>query len=79
MRQIQEDALIAIAERWEARARRKFADAERENDPMGRWLIEHGATCLVNCAIEIRAIQDASCLRPSTIPAKGRRTPTSRV
>lgn len=79
MGQNQQDTLIAIAERWEARARRKFADAERESDPMGKRLIEHGAACLVNCAIEIRAIQDASCLRPSTIPTKGRRTPMSRV
>jgi hypothetical protein len=79
MTQNQQDALIAIAEKWEARARRKFADAERENDPMGKRLIEHGATCLVNCAIEIMATQDASGLQPSTIPAEGRKTPTSRV
>jgi hypothetical protein len=79
MGQNQQDTLIAIAEQWEARARRKFADAERENDPMGKRLIEHGAACLVNCAIEIRATQDASGLRPSAIPAEGRKIPMSRV
>lgn len=43
-----------IAE-WERRARRKLIDAERETNPMGRRLIEHGAMCYFNCAQELKA------------------------
>ncbi len=46
--------LEILADRWEKRARRKWRDAEREQNPMGKRLIEHGATCYQNCARELR-------------------------
>ncbi len=46
--------IINLIERWENIARRKFADGESESDPMGKRLIEHGAICYTNCALELR-------------------------
>ena len=46
--------LITLAESWENMARRKWADAEKEKDLMGKKLIEHGALCYQNCAHELR-------------------------
>jgi hypothetical protein len=45
--------LAELVERWKARARKAFADAEHEPNEMGRRLIEHGATCYANCAFEL--------------------------
>ena len=46
--------LDGLADQWAERARRAFSDAEHEADPMGKRLIEHGATCYANCAFELR-------------------------
>jgi len=45
--------LIVLRDEWNRRARRAFLDAETEEDLMGRRLIEHGAMCYFNCAMEI--------------------------
>lgn len=46
--------LLVLAENWEQLARNKFRSAQEESDPMGRRLIEHGATCYFNCAQQLR-------------------------
>jgi hypothetical protein len=79
MGQKQTDILIAAVEQWETLARRKYADAAQENDPMGKRLIEHGAVCLANCAREIRATLNACDLQPLAIPTADQRKSTSRV
>ena len=48
--------LQALAIHWEALSRGKFASALVEADPMGRRLIEHGAHCYLNCAVELKAL-----------------------
>lgn len=48
---------VRLAMTWLLRARRKFQGAEHEQDAMGRRLIEHGATCYVNCAYELMAAE----------------------
>ena len=55
--------LIDLAVKWENWARRKWYDAEREKDPMGKRLIEHGAICYQNCAQDLRKV--LSSLSPS--------------
>jgi hypothetical protein len=41
---------------WEHSAKRKFWDAEKEKDPMGKRLIEHGAMVYFNCGRELSKI-----------------------
>ena len=41
---------------WRTRAQKKFADAESETDPMGKKLIEHGAMCYLNAAMELEEV-----------------------
>lgn len=41
---------------WERSAKRRFEDAETEQNPMGRRLIIHGASCYLNCANELRTV-----------------------
>jgi hypothetical protein len=58
----------ALIDEWEGYARRAFVNAERESDPMGKRLIEHGAMCYFNCAQELKkAVQAVSFLQPSAI------------
>lgn len=57
-------AAAALIAEWEHRARRKFIDAEKERDPMGRRLIEHGAMCYFNCAQELRAAAQGAASPP---------------
>jgi len=50
--------LMELSDQWMTQARIRFRDAALEQDPMGKRLIEHGATCYFNCARELqRAIQ----------------------
>lgn len=58
-------ALLALAEAWMHVARCKFQSAEAELDPMGRRLIEHGATCYFNAARELRALVEAGNVAPN--------------
>jgi len=46
--------LTGLMREWSFQAAKRMADAKLETDPMGRRLIEHGATCLFNCAQAIR-------------------------
>lgn len=46
---------------WSFQAAKRMADAKYETDPMGRRLIEHGATCMFNCAMAIRHVLLAEC------------------
>jgi len=41
---------------WEHSAKRKFWDAEKEKDTMGKRLIEHGAMVYFNCGRELSKI-----------------------
>lgn len=41
---------------WEHSAKRKFLDAEKEKDPIGKRLIEHGAMVYFNCGRELSKI-----------------------
>jgi hypothetical protein len=75
----QRNALLAVAEQWEAAARRRFISADLENDAMGKRLIEHGAVCLANCASELREALSVSASRPSAIPEANQKSLTSRV
>ena len=52
-RGVRSSAGLDLAERWKARARRKFKDAAGEKDAMGKRLIEHGAMCYLNAAKEL--------------------------
>ena len=38
---------------WEHCVKRKFWDAKKEKDPMGKRLIEHGAMVYFNCGQEL--------------------------
>jgi hypothetical protein len=62
-----QDRLTAIADNWLRIAHRKFVDAESEQDPAGKRLVEHGALCYVNCADEIKAA--LSACEPPASPA----------
>jgi hypothetical protein len=53
---------LKLANAWETRARKKFADAAHEECPTGKRFIEHGAVCYANAALEIR---DAFGLTPN--------------
>lgn len=55
MSDIKKKRLEELIEKWNHSARRAFYDAEREQDPMGKRLIEHGAMCYFNCATELTA------------------------
>lgn len=58
---------LDLAKQWETRASRKFEDATSEKDPMGKRLIEHGATCYFNAAAEIRRAYGLPDLVPNLI------------
>ena len=45
--------LVRLSDCWKGRAAKKFMDAKDENDEMGRKLIEHGAMCYFNAAMEL--------------------------
>lgn len=47
-------AISGLPAKWEGTARRKFIDAAREENEMGKKLIEHGAMCYFNCAQELK-------------------------
>ena len=49
-------ASIQLLQKWHRDASRRFADARREPDPMGRLLIEHGGVCLFNCIMDVRGL-----------------------
>ena len=55
MKTREQEAALNLACEWERRAKLKFTDAEREQDPMHRRLVEHGAVCYFNAAAELRA------------------------
>ena len=55
----------ALIREWEQIAKRKFADAQSEQDPMGRRLIENGAMCYFNCAQALSQVLSASAPRLS--------------
>ncbi len=60
--------LQGLIDEWESYARRAFLNADRESDPMGKRLIEHGAMCYFNCAQALKkASHVVSSLQPSTI------------
>jgi hypothetical protein len=50
--------MVELADQWLKRARRKFHDAEGEQDVSGKRLIEHGAICYFNCSEELRKLAD---------------------
>lgn len=62
--------LETLVDDWEQSARRKFADAEREQSEFGRRFIEHGAMCYFNCAQALREALDVALPRPSPKPTK---------
>jgi predicted nucleic acid-binding Zn ribbon protein len=47
------ERILELVSRWEKMARRKWTDSEKEKDPMGKRLIEQGAMCYQNCALEL--------------------------
>jgi hypothetical protein len=49
----QKKVLRELAMKWHAQAMRKFECADRTADPMGRRLVEHGAFCTANCAVDL--------------------------
>lgn len=48
--------LVRLSDCWKGRADKKFMDAKCENDEMGRKLIEHGAMCYFNAAMELEEV-----------------------
>lgn len=59
--------LAGLVESWEITARHAFTDAEHEESPMGKKVIEMKAMNYFNCANQIRAYLDASSPATSTI------------
>jgi hypothetical protein len=57
-------ALMKLVQAWEQSARSQFQCAERTTDPMGRRLVEHGATCYFNCASALRQALGAEMPQP---------------
>lgn len=54
------DATISrLIQGWESTARRRFHDAEQEEDPEGKKDIERGAIIYRNCAAELK--EAANC------------------
>lgn len=51
-----EARLGAVIRVWKRRAEKKFEDAAREPDAMGKKLIEHGAMCYRNAAMELETL-----------------------
>ena len=51
---LEKAALMRLVLEWEQSARSQFQCAERTTDPMGKRLVEHGATCYFNCAQSLR-------------------------
>jgi hypothetical protein len=70
-RSILVDVFIGLARQWENLARLKWLDGGREEDPMGKRLIEHGALCYQNCASELREVLTSSSPRLLTIQGEG--------
>lgn len=60
--------------RWKLRAKRKFEDADKEPNEMGRRLINHGAFCYFNAATELEALLQIPADAPlsSETPAAGK-------
>lgn len=65
--------LAALLQQWEQQIKRRMESALQEDSDHGRRLIEHGAVCIFNCAMELREvlqgqIEQALCeLRPATV------------
>ena len=57
-----------LAAQWEDRARKQFECAGRTNDPMGKRVMEHGATIYFNCAQELKATPTGASPRPAATP-----------
>ena len=61
-----DERLENLQARWRALARRKFQGATQEKNSMGKKLIEHGAMCYLNCALELNeALGQASPSPPA--------------
>lgn len=58
--------LAGLVESWEITARHAFTDAEHEESPMGKKVIEMKAMNYFNCSNQIRAFLDASSPATST-------------
>jgi len=57
--------LTELVNDWERLARCKFASANIQKDDFGKRFIEHGATCIANCAADLKRALTASGLRSS--------------
>jgi hypothetical protein len=62
-----------LIEKWNQWSRRAFYDAEREQDPMGKRLIEHGAMCYFNCATDLTEALASLSPQPSAIAKEDQR------
>jgi hypothetical protein len=55
---------------WKQRALGKFMTAASEKDAFGKRLLEHGATCYVNCALELEEVmRDAEIAKSLKVEA----------
>ena len=58
---IRSTPLLALVETWKYRSRQQFLCGEQTKDcPMGKRLVEHGAMCYANCALELEAALSAN-------------------
>lgn len=73
------DELQELVHQWERQARRKFADAARENDPIGKRLIEHGAMCYFNCSQDLKEALSELSPPSSATPLAGQRRTKRKV
>jgi hypothetical protein len=62
-----------LIEKWNHSARRAFCDAEREQNMMGKRLIEHGAMCYFNCANDLTEALASFLPHPSAIAKEDQR------
>ncbi len=53
---------------WEHCARKQFECAQGTDDPMGKRVMEHGATVYFNCAQELKASRVLTSPQPEASP-----------
>lgn len=63
-------ALTALVDKWQARMKRAFHDAEQETHPIGKRLIEHGGMVYFNCAQDLKEALQLSKPTTSTSPSE---------
>lgn len=57
-------ALAALLQRWDQQIKKRMGNAQQEDSEAGRRLIEYGAICIYNCAMELRGTLEGQAGQP---------------